>query len=107
MADDHAPPMAINLPDDQRAGVYSDVVLVWHNRFGFTLDFLTQIQPDPAQQPDGTVVMPAQVVARVRIPPAVIFPLIKTLNENLTRFEERFGAIVEPGAPEIPEQDGG
>ena len=85
--------IAINLPEEHRAGVYSDVVMVWHSEWGFTLDFLAQVQPVD----ENAETAPFQVVSRVRIPPAVIFPLVKTLHENLSNYEKKFGPIPEPG----------
>ena len=85
--------MAINLPEQLRPGVYSDVILVWHNQWGFTLDFLSQAQPDAVEVEGHGEVIPADVVARVRIPPSVIFPLIKALNTNLTTYEDEYGTI--------------
>jgi hypothetical protein len=98
MSDHH---LAVNLPEEIRGGAYSDVVLVWHNQWGFTFDFLSQIGPEPVQVDDeGATAMPMQVVSRVRIPPGVIFPLLKALNENLTTYEAVFGPIAHPDAPE-------
>jgi hypothetical protein len=90
--------IAIHLPEEIRAGTYSDVVLVWHNEWGFTFDFLAQVGPDPVavgEEGEATA-LPMQVVSRVRIPPGVIFPLLKALNVNLAAYEDRFGKIAHP-----------
>jgi hypothetical protein len=42
----------------------------------------------------------ALVVARVRIPPAMVFDLLRALNENLTEYEEQYGEVVPPGREE-------
>jgi hypothetical protein len=95
--DAEPPRLAINIPDEFKRGAYSDVVMVWHNQFGFTLDFLAQLQPELVAAADGDPALPFEVVARVRIPPSVIFLLMKALNENLTRYEQTFGPIPDPG----------
>ncbi len=41
--------------------------------------------------------MPCRVVARIKIPPTMIFDVLRTLNENMTNFENTFGPIQRPG----------
>jgi hypothetical protein len=41
--------------------------------------------------------VPCRVVARVKIPPTVVFSLIRAINENMTRYEQAFGEIQRPG----------
>ncbi len=78
----------IKIPDDLAAGVYSNVTAVWHSPHEFTPDFAV-IEPtqDEAQG------MNCRVVSRVRIPSTVMFDLLRALNENMTRYEARFGEI--------------
>jgi hypothetical protein len=40
--------------------------------------------------------MPCRVVSRVRIPVTLIFDLIRTLNDNMTVYENVFGEIRPP-----------
>jgi hypothetical protein len=96
--------LVINVPEQLREGAYSDIVMVWHNQWGFTLDFLTQIGPQTITTEDGQEGTPLQIVSRVRIPPAVIFPLMKALNENLANYERRHGAIAHPRDPDGGDQ---
>jgi hypothetical protein len=104
MSDPEQQHVAITIPENVRPGEYSDVVIVWHNQFGFTLDFLTQVSPEPVPVGEGgEQALPMQVVSRVRIPPAVIFPLLQALNENLTTYEARFGRI----EPQAHTEEGG
>lgn len=44
--------------------------------------------------------MAAQVVARVRIPPTLVFQLLQALNHALGQYEEAFGPIKQPGEHE-------
>lgn len=52
-----------------------------HGTHEFIVDFLLQMQ------------QPQQVVARVILPPAVVSQLIRALSENISKYQERFGAI--------------
>src|SRR5881398_747620 len=82
--------LQINVPDDLAAGVYSNMVLVWHTAYEFTLDFAA-IEPSDSNR------VPCRVVARVRIPPTVIFDLMRALNENMAKYEASFGEIKRVG----------
>lgn len=48
-------------------------------------------------------IIPCRVVARVKIPPTLVFDMIKTLNENMTRYEETYGEIRAPEPRQQPE----
>lgn len=85
---------AISIQPHLEGGVYSNVLGVWHTGHEFTLDFAVT-QP-PTEDEDGGAVIPCTVVARVKIPPTLAFDIIKTLNENMTRYEEVFGEIRQP-----------
>ena len=53
--------------------------------------------------------MPCRVVSRVRIPPTVIFDLMRALNENMAKHEASFGEIkrvVGGAAPQQPPDHG-
>jgi len=84
------PPFAIVVPDALEAGVYANVVSVWHTPTEFTLDFLTNCPGVVGvQMADGQVVPRPKLlaVARVKLPPAQIFELMKALERQLTAFE--------------------
>jgi hypothetical protein len=81
-------------------GVYANVLAIWHTAHEFTLDFLVSSQPaQPGETPEGEpiVQVPQRLVARVRIPPGVIFDVLRALNENMTNYEQTFGQIHRPG----------
>ena len=63
--------------------------MVWHTPYEFTLDFIAIQPPDPEMPQVGQ----GLVTARVKIPPTVIFALLKALNENMTKYEAKFGEI--------------
>ncbi len=97
---------AFQVPDDLTGGVYSNVVAVWHTPYEFTLDFAVML---PAQQVPGSdgnsQVTPCRVVTRVKIPPAVVFELMRALSVNENLYEERIGPIPRPGRAQGPDSN--
>jgi hypothetical protein len=92
------------------AGVYANGMAIWHTPHEFTFDFLVSSQPpQQVQTEDGETVIhaPQRLVARVRIPPTAVFDIIRTINQNLTMYEQKFGQIGQPGqqAPVFPPDD--
>src|ERR1700733_14304112 len=99
--------LEIKISEEIEGGVYANGAGVWHTPHEFTLDFFST-QP-PAQT--DPAVLPARVVARVKIPPTVVFELMRALNVNMASYEETFGPIrrvetVEPSEqePEAPDE---
>lgn len=91
------------VPAELEGGVYANLVGVWHTPYEFTLDFAAALQ---AEQVGESVVVPARVTSRVKLPVTVIFDLIRALNENMTKYEAQHGAIVRPGEPQpLPPPD--
>ena len=72
----------IQLDDDVAQGVYVNLALVNHTETEFTIDVL-YIQP---QQPK------AKVRTRIISSPQHTKRLMNALQENIRRYEERFGA---------------
>lgn len=83
--------LQIALDDEMAQGLYCNLALLSHNEAEFTLDFI-YVQP---QQPK------AKVRARVITSPLHAKRLMLALQENLARFEARFGEIKLPVQPEI------
>ncbi len=96
------PQFALQVPDDLAAGVYSNLVGVWHTAYEFTLDFAVMLPTQMATTETGETVpfVPARVVARVKIPPATVFELMQALSQNERKYEENVGPIPRPGRPE-------
>jgi hypothetical protein len=80
----------IQIQPETIGGVFSDSALIWHNEHGFTLDFTVQPAPDG---PDRLI------VARVRVPPSVIFQIARAIAQNVDLYEQRYGKIT-AGGPE-------
>lgn len=92
---------AFQLPDDLTGGVYSNVVAVWHTPYEFTLDFAVMLPAQQVASSEGTASStPCRVVSRVKIPPAVVFELMRALSVNERLYEERIGPISRPGRPD-------
>ncbi len=87
--------MKIRVPDDQEAGVYANILGVWHTAYEFTFDFAVTLPPENDES--GNLTVPARVVSRVKLPPSVVFDIIKTINENFTTYEANHGEVRAPG----------
>jgi len=91
---------AIEVPEPRADGVYANFLTAWHTSHEFTFDFSVT---EPPRQVGDDLVVPVRVVARVKIPPTLVFDLIQTINNNLSRYEARYGKIPSSGIPESPE----
>lgn len=76
-------------------GAYANAALVTHTDDAFFLDFALAY---PQQ--------PVRVQARVITSPQHAKALLRTLAENVSRYEKRFGAIPERPVPPRPSDDG-
>jgi hypothetical protein len=68
-------------------GVFTTGAVVLQGQHEFIVDFLLRMQ------------QPQQVVARVVMPPVVVNQFIQALQENLHRYEDRFGPVQMPVIP--------
>jgi hypothetical protein len=85
----------IQVPLELQAGTYTNFLSVWHTPFEFTLDFAVT-QPGERVNPDdpaSPIKIPCSVVARLKIPPSLIFSVLQALNENMSNYEAKFGEI--------------
>ncbi len=90
----------VRIEPELEGGVYANFLGVWHTAHEFTLDFSSTLPADAVEVPDGVMHVPCRVVARVKVPPTLVFDIIRAMNENLTGYEEKFGAIKKPGGEE-------
>lgn len=87
----------VEVPPQEIGGRYANFLGVWHTPHEFTLDFaVTQPPQGDPEDADGPVVVPLHVTARVKIPPSLVFDILRALNENMTRYEDTFGPIHRP-----------
>lgn len=82
----------ITLPEHLKGGVYCNNMIVSHTREEFIMDFMMIAPPTGA------------ITARVVISPGHMKKVISALQENLKRYEDKFGNITvaeEPGKGKI------
>jgi hypothetical protein len=89
------PQFEMRVSEAIEGGTYSNLLSVWHTPYEFTLDFAV-IQP--ADTTGGQPIVPCRVVARIKVPPTLLFDILQALNENMTMYENVFGDIQRPTA---------
>jgi hypothetical protein len=92
------PQVQLTVPPDKIAGSYANIVSVWNTPYDFAIDFCINM---PYAADPGN--MAAQVVSRVRIPPTLVFDLLRALNQNLGEYEEAYGKLKRPGSEDEEE----
>jgi hypothetical protein len=83
--------LSIKIPDEILGGVYANQMMVTHTREEFVLDFINLFPPSGV------------VNARVIVSPGHLKRMIRALTDNLSRYETRFGQVIEAEAPQ-PDQ---
>jgi hypothetical protein len=85
------PQIQIDIDDATAQGAYSNLVLLNHNDNEFVLDF-AYVQPTTPR---------ARVRARILFSPRHAKRLLRALEANIRRYEERFGRIedIDPPPP--------
>jgi hypothetical protein len=85
--------VSVNVPGDVEAGVPADFAAIWHTPHTFVLDFAAlKAAPEIFESESAkTLRQEAVVVARVRIPPAQVFEMMKALEQQLTAWETETG----------------
>lgn len=78
----------IKVKDEDLKGVYANLMQVSHTKEEFVLDFFL------VSLPEGIL------TSRVIISPGHFKRMIKTLAENVAKYEEKFGKIEEAPGPE-------
>lgn len=97
----------VQVPEHLYGGIWSNMVVVSHSQYEFTLDF-TRIHF--AEGPDDDNTRKAMLVQRVNVSPLLVTQLIKTLQTNMRKYETTFGEQVTESlirdADELEESDG-
>lgn len=78
----------VRFPEKVMGGVYANHMIVLHTKEEFIMDFIM------ASPPAGTV------TARVITSPGHTKRIINALQENVKKYEEKFGEIVESKPPQ-------
>ena len=84
----------VNFPQELVGGVYSNNMLITHTREEFILDFMMVAPPTGA------------VTSRVILSPGHLKRAIAALQENLKKYEARFGEVASTEAPDLPDISG-
>lgn len=92
MTDKSKKALQIQIDEDIAQGAYANMATVTHSPTEFVLDFI-YVQP---QQPRG------KVRSRIITSPQHLKQLLLALQDNVRRYEERFGPI-RPAGGEEPE----
>ncbi|HHV22197.1 MAG TPA: DUF3467 domain-containing protein [Propionibacterium sp.] len=87
MSQDSQPEVNITVPPEVLAGVPVDFAGVWRTQETLVVDFSVQSEPT-SPGPTGAPTLTAVTVARVRVPIAQGFELMKALNTQLTAWEK-------------------
>ena len=87
--------ISIQIDAPHATGVYSNLMMISHRKEEFILDFLF-VQPQRAPEGQGV----ANLRARVITTPEHMKRILKAIHENISRYEESFGAIHE--ATDLP-----
>ena len=77
----------IKVTDEVVGGAYSNHMVVAHTREEFFLDFFTMLP------------QVGKLASRVIVSPGHMKRILRALSENLGRYEQRYGSIVEAPAP--------
>lgn len=94
----------IEISAEVEQGLWADFVSLWHTPDSFVLDFAALRRPpyavEDAESHAVARVMPARIVARVRIPPSQVFELMKALEQQLSLWEQEAGRRNPPAQAE-------
>jgi len=77
----------IKFSDDVLRGVYANLMQITHTREEFVLDFANVFPPQGI------------VTSRVIISPGHLKRIVKALDENMKKYEEKFGPVEEAKGP--------
>lgn len=94
MSDNKQPQQQLNieLPEEIAEGIYSNLAIVSHSSGEFVLDFIRMVPNVPK----------AKVKARLLLTPQHAKRLLRAMADNIKRYEQQFGTIVEPEQPPFP-----
>jgi hypothetical protein len=79
----------VNFPEKLQGGVYSNNMIVTHTREEFVMDYLMVVPPAGA------------VTARIIVSPGHMKRIVAALNENMQKYEQKFGQIVIAEEPKV------
>jgi hypothetical protein len=90
MEDVKKPEIQIEIDDNMAQGIYTNLAMIGHSENEFIIDFIF-LQPQAPK---------AKVRSRVITSPGHVKRLLAALQDNINKYEARFGAIKLPTHPE-------
>lgn len=82
----------IELPEEISEGVYSNLAIISHSPQEFVIDFIRVMPGVPK----------AKVKSRIVLTPEHAKRLMKAMVDNVKKYEQQFGTIVEKEQPMMP-----
>ncbi len=76
----------IELPEEVAEGIYANLAVITHSTSEFVLDFARMVPGNPKAKVQGRIIM-TPVNAKL---------LLRTLKDNIKKFEDKFGEIDTP-----------
>lgn len=88
----------IDVPPELEAGVYANFAAVWYSPYEFTLDFavFTPHGGDEHESSETSSTRRVRLLSRVKLPPAIVFDVLRAVSDSMSAYEERFGEIRRP-----------
>ena len=80
--------LRIKITDEVLKGVYANNAVIAHTREEFIIDFINVVPPEGI------------VTARIILSPGHMKRIVRAMQENLRKYEEKFGEIKEASLPE-------
>lgn len=80
--------LQVKFPEKVLGGVYANQMVVSHTREEFLMDFINLFPPEGI------------VNARVIVSPGHLKRMIRALSDNLSRYESKFGPVLEAPDPQ-------
>jgi hypothetical protein len=77
----------VNFPEKLHGGAYANNMIVTHTKEEFVMDYLMVVPPAGA------------VTARIIVSPGHMKRVVAALNENIAKYEQKFGEIETAEAP--------
>lgn len=90
MPEEQKPPINVEIGEKESEGIYSNFVLIAHSSSEFIIDFARILPGLPK----------AKVFSRIVMTPQHTRLLLNALEDNIKKFEERFGKIKVVGKEE-------
>ena len=79
----------IELPPDVAEGIYANFAVITHSPSEFVIDFARMVPGAPKAKVQGRIIMT----------PMNAKMLLRALDENIKKFEEKFGEVKTPDKP--------